>query len=409
MNSLTLLQVAWVALRVNLLRSILTMLGIIIGVAAVIIMLALGAGARYDVDQQIKSLGGNVFVVFARGRFMGGAREASGSSQGLTEMDAQAIEQQIPEVNVAAPTLRASGQLIYGNLNWAPEIHGVDNKIYTAQSWELAEGRSFSDTELASAGRVAVIGQTVKRELFGAADALGQTVRVNKMPVTVIGVLKGKGQNTQGNDQDDLIFMPLDTVRKRIAGMTLSSPKAVRSIIVQVTDERDMSIVEQQLDSLLRQRLRITDNQSGFSIRNLAEMVETRSQTMQIFNGLLAAVASVSLLVGGIGIMNIMLVSVTERTREIGLRMAVGAEPRIILKQFLVEAVLLCAMGGLIGLTLAVAVSLGLEHFAGFTAIIQPQVVVMSLGFSCLIGVFFGYYPATKAARMQPIEALRFE
>lgn len=409
MNSLTLLQVAWVALRVNLLRSILTMLGIIIGVAAVIIMLALGAGARYDVDQQIKSLGGNVFVVFARGRFMGGAREASGSSQGLTEMDAQAIEQQIPEVNVAAPTLRASGQLIYGNLNWAPEIHGVDNKIYTAQSWELAEGRSFSDTELASAGRVAVIGQTVKRELFGAADALGQTVRVNKMPVTVIGVLKGKGQNTQGNDQDDLIFMPLDTVRKRIAGMTLSSPKAVRSIIVQVTDERDMSIVEQQLDSLLRQRLRISDNQSGFSIRNLAEMVETRSQTMQIFNGLLAAVASVSLLVGGIGIMNIMLVSVTERTREIGLRMAVGAEPRVILKQFLVEAVLLCAMGGLIGLTLAVAVSLGLEHFAGFTAIIQPQVVVMSLGFSCLIGVFFGYYPATKAARMQPIEALRFE
>lgn len=409
MNSLTLLQVAWVALRVNLLRSILTMLGIIIGVAAVIIMLALGAGARYDVDQQIKSLGGNVFVVFARGRFMGGAREASGSSQGLTEMDAQAIEQQIPEVNVAAPTLRASGQLIYGNLNWAPEIHGVDNKIYTDQSWELAEGRSFSDTELASAGRVAVIGQTVKRELFGAADALGQTVRVNKMPVTVIGVLKGKGQNTQGNDQDDLIFMPLDTVRKRIAGMTLSSPKAVRSIIVQVTDERDMSIVEQQLDSLLRQRLRISDNQSGFSIRNLAEMVETRSQTMQIFNGLLAAVASVSLLVGGIGIMNIMLVSVTERTREIGLRMAVGAEPRVILKQFLVEAVLLCAMGGLIGLTLAVAVSLGLEHFAGFTAIIQPQVVVMSLGFSCLIGVFFGYYPATKAARMQPIEALRFE
>jgi putative ABC transport system permease protein len=409
MNSLTLLQVAWVALRVNLLRSILTMLGIIIGVAAVIIMLALGAGARYDVDQQIKSLGGNVFVVFARGRFMGGAREASGSSQGLTEMDAQAIEQQIPEVNVAAPTLRASGQLIYGNLNWAPEIHGVDNKIYTAQSWELAEGRSFSDTELASAGRVAVIGQTVKRELFGAADALGQTVRVNKMPVTIIGVLKGKGQNTQGNDQDDLIFMPLDTVRKRIAGMTLSSPKAVRSIIVQVTDERDMAIVEQQLDSLLRQRLRISENQSGFSIRNLAEMVETRSQTMQIFNGLLAAVASVSLLVGGIGIMNIMLVSVTERTREIGLRMAVGAEPRIILKQFLVEAVLLCAMGGLIGLTLAVAVSLGLQYFAGFTAIIQPQVVVMSLGFSCLIGVFFGYYPATKAARMQPIEALRFE
>ncbi|GHG69663.1 multidrug ABC transporter substrate-binding protein [Alishewanella longhuensis] len=408
MNFLMLISVAWVALKVNLLRSILTMLGIIIGVAAVIIMLALGSGARYEVDQQIKSLGGNVFIISSRLRFMGGAQQASGG-QSLTEMDALAIESQIPQVTVAAPTVQSSGQVIYGNMNWAPSILGVDNKIYQAQSWSIAEGRTFSDSELSSAGRVAVIGQTVKHELFGASDALGQTIRINKIPVTIIGVLNGKGQNTQGNDQDDLVFMPIDTVRKRISGITLSSPKAVRSIIVQVADERDMGLVEQEMDALLRQRLRTTANDQPFRIRNLSEMVETRAQTMQIFNGLLAAVASVSLLVGGIGIMNIMLVSVTERTREIGLRMAVGAKPADIMRQFLIEAVLLCALGGALGLSLAVAVTWSVEHFLRYTAIIQPEVVLMSIGFSALIGVFFGYYPAKKAAQLQPIEALRYE
>lgn len=409
MNSLMLVKVAWVALKVNLMRSILTMLGIIIGVSAVIIMLALGSGARYDVDQQIQSLGGNVFMVSSTPRFSGGARQASGTTQGLTEAEATAIENDIPEVNVAAPTVQSNAQIVYGNTNWAPSVMGVDNRIYAAQNWSVVEGRTFTDSELNSAARVTVIGQTVKRELFGESDALGQTIRVNKNPVTVIGVLNGKGQNTQGNDQDDIIFMPLDTVRKRISGMTMSNPKSVRSIIVQVTRAEDMAYVEQELSSLLSQRLKTTGTEAPFRIRNLSEMVETRAQTLQIFNGLLAAVASVSLLVGGIGIMNIMLVSVTERTREIGLRMAVGAEPKDILKQFLIEAVLLCGLGGMIGLILALAVTRGLEYFMGFTAIIEAQVVLMSLGFSALIGVFFGYYPATKAAKLQPIDALRYE
>lgn len=408
MNFVMLIQVAWVALKVNLLRSILTMLGIIIGVAAVIIMLALGSGARYEVDQQIKNLGGNVFIVFSRFRFSGGAQQG-GNAQSLTEMDALAIESQIPQVTVAAPTVQSSGQVIYGNLNWAPTILGVDNRIYQAQSWSITEGRTFSESELSSAGRVAVIGQTVKRELFGASEPIGQTIRINKVPVTVIGVLNGKGQNTQGNDQDDIVFMPIDTVRKRISGVTLSSPKAVRSIIVQVENERDMALVEQELDALLRQRLRTTANDTPYRIRNLSEMVETRAQTMQIFNGLLAAVASVSLLVGGIGIMNIMLVSVTERTREIGLRMAVGAKPTDILRQFLIEAVLLCGLGGIVGLSLALGTTWAVEHFLGYTAIIEPEVVVMSIGFSALIGIFFGYYPARKASKLQPIEALRYE
>lgn len=409
MKWLLLFKVAWVALQVNLMRSILTMLGIIIGVAAVIIMLALGAGAQYEVDQQIKSLGGNVFIVFARGRATSGARGAAGSVQTLTEMDAEAIEQQIPQVTVAAPTMWASAQVIYGNLNWAPSIQGVDNRIFSAQNWQLNQGREFSAAELSSSGRVAIIGATVQRELFGASDPIGQTIRVDRVPVTIIGVLDAKGQNTQGNDQDDLIFMPLDTVRKRISGRTLASPRAVRSIIVQVADERDMALVEQELESLLRQRLRTTGTDDPFRIRNLSEMVETRARTMQIFNGLLAAVASVSLLVGGIGIMNIMLVSVTERTREIGLRMAVGAEPADIMKQFLIEAMLMCSLGGMLGLSIALLVTKGLEKFAGFTAIIQPEVVLLSIGFSALIGIFFGYYPARKASRLQPIDALRHE
>ncbi|MBC3765196.1 ABC transporter permease [Neptunicella marina] len=409
MKLLILFRTAITALRVNILRSFLTMLGIIIGVSAVIIMVAMGAGAQQQVDNQIKSLGGNVFFVMGSFRSSGGARTAQVVR--INEDDAGLIERQVPGVEAAAPYLSSNGQVIYGNLNWSTGINGIDNRSFQVRDWEIADGREFTQQEIQSGAKVAIIGERVHKELFGISNPIGQTMRVKNFNVTVVGVLAEKGQDARGEDQDDVIFLPIKTVRNKITGVDSTNPKSVRFIQVSAYDGEDMDYIEEQMRELLRQRMRVPANADDpFRIRNVSEMIATRAETMQVFNTLLAWVASVSLVVGGIGIMNIMLVSVTERTREIGLRMAVGATPIDILRQFLIESIVLCGAGGGIGVLIAyLFVFLGNNYGIGAGGVIDTQVVFLSLGFSALIGVFFGYYPALKASQLEPIDALRYE
>ena len=405
------LQTAFTALRVNLMRSILTMLGIIIGVSAVIIMVALGAGAQREVDAQIEALGGNIFVLMGSWRRMSGANTAAGSVQSLTLAHAEMLENELPSVQTVAPEQNANAQLVVGNLNWSTSAVGTDNRYLEARAWEIDTGREFTSQEIAGGGKVAIIGSTIRDELFGGGDPVGETIRVNKFNVTVIGTLKAKGQDMRGQDQDDLVLMPLKTVRTRLTGTNNWNPNGVQRLFVKVYDDENTDYAEEDIATLMRDAMRVpaSAEDDPFQLRNVSEMMETRAATQAIFNSLLAGVASVSLLVGGIGIMNIMLVSVTERTREIGLRMAVGASPKNILNQFLVEAMTLCGLGGAIGVGLALVGALLFDRVFETPAYVQPGVAVLSLGFSALIGVFFGYYPALKASRLQPIDALRYE
>ena len=410
MNLLATLRVALNALRVNLLRSVLTMLGIIIGVAAVITMLAVGSGAEARIKEQIKSLGSNLMIITAGARTANGARMGTGITPDLTEDDAAAIAREVPEVEAVAPTYRGSAQVVFGNANWATQVFGITPDYFTVRNWTLESGRMFEPAEMSGAGKVAMIGQTVARELFGDVDPMDQTIRIKNVPVTIIGVLGRKGQNMTGNDQDDVIMVPLATARNRIVGVETGKPRQVGMIQVKVFDGESMSESEEKIRALLRQRLRTAEGQPDpITVRNLTEMLAAQEESSKVMSMLLAAVASVSLLVGGIGIMNIMLVSVTERTREIGLRMAVGARGADILTQFLVEAVTLSLVGGLIGVALGVGGSWMIAEFAGWQTQLSSASIALAVSFSAAIGIFFGFYPARKAARLLPIQALRYE
>jgi len=410
MNLTGLFRIALRALAINKLRSALTMLGIVIGVGAVIVMIAVGAGAQKRVEEQIRALGSNLLLVMSGARTQGGVRLALGSGQTLSEDDAIAINREIPEA-LAAPALRGGAQVVWGNTNWSTQIYGTTPEYLLVREWALAAGRSFEPSETAGAGKVCLIGSTVARELFGATDPVGQVVRIKRVPFTVIGVLETKGQSLMGTDQDDLIIMPISTARGRVLGSaTQAKQRAVGTIWVKAADGYDTKLVEEQVRALLRQRHRLQPgSDDDFSLRNLQEVMSAQEASSRVLALLLAAVASVSLLVGGIGIMNIMLVSVTERTREIGLRMAVGARTRDILGQFLVEAVTLSLIGGLIGVALGTGASLAIGSFLGWRVLLSPEAIGLAVAFAFVIGVFFGFYPARKAARLNPVEALRFE
>ena len=403
-------HLALLALAANKARTALTMLGVIIGVAAVVTMMAVGAGAQSRVEGQIRSLGSNLIIVLSGSITTGGVRLGAGSQLTVSEDDARAMEREIDSIQVAAPTVRGGVQVIAGNANWSTALVGVTPGFLEARDWETAVGRPLTQDDVDGATKVVLLGQTVASNLFGGADPIGQVVRVKKVPLTVVGVLARKGQSTQGQDQDDTILVPLSTAKKKVLGTSQANARAVNAILVKIREPGAMKGAEQNIRTLLRQRHHLQPGQDDdFTLRNLSEILESQEASSRVLSLLLAAIASVSLVVGGIGIMNIMLVSVTERTREIGLRRAVGARRRDILTQFLIEAVTVSLAGGLIGIAVGVAGAWGIGYFAGWLAPIQARAVVPAFLFAGAVGVFFGFYPARKASRLNPIDALRYE
>lgn len=402
------LLIALRALRVNKMRSLLTMLGIIIGIAAVIAMVAIGAGARKMISDQIASMGSNLILVIPGSTTSGGLRSGQGSTPTLTYDDAKAIKAECPSVAEAAPTVRGSAQIVYGNQNWSTIVMGITPEMLDIREWALADGRNLSTSDVDGATKNCLIGQTVAGNLFGSSDPIGKVIRIKRIPFTVIGLLEKKGQSPQGTDQDDVVFIPLRTAQRKILGGQF--PNTVGAIMIQAKSAAELKKAEEEVTALLDQRHRISPaKERDYSIRNLSEILAVSEQSSKVMSILLGAVASISLLVGGIGIMNIMLVSVTERTREIGIRMAIGAKQRDILLQFLTEAVLLTTCGGILGMGAGVAGAVAVSKVMGWPTFISTEAILISFLFSAAVGIFFGFYPARKAASMNPIEALRYE
>jgi putative ABC transport system permease protein len=406
MNLLAIIRIAMRALARNKLRSSLTMLGIIIGVGAVIAMVSVGQGAQQQAQQQIAALGSNMLFVGAGTVNRGGMHMGWGATKSLVYEDMKAIQRECQAVQAAAPGSSTSTQVVFGNDNWATTITGTEPQYFDIRSWPLAEGASFTRTDVESAANVAVIGETVRKNLFGATDPVGQTIRINNLPFRVTGVLTSKGTAAaMGNDQDDTVLVPITTLQKKITGQDW-----LRWIMVSAVSRQGSYAAQQQITALLRDRHRIRPGQDDdFFVRNLADMAELADQQSRLFTILLASIASISLLVGGIGIMNIMLVSVTERTREIGVRMAIGATETDVQQQFLTEAVVLSLLGGAIGIALGLTASYLITQTLGWPVLVSVAAIVIAVIFSMAVGVFFGFYPARKAARLDPIEALRYE
>ena len=409
MRTADLISSAGRALRSNPLRSALTALGVIIGVASVVAMVALGSGAQAQVERSIASLGSNLLIVVPGAQQAGGVRMAQGGGgrDTLTLDDAEAISR-LEGVLAVAPSQRSGAQLIANGLNWNTRIEGVTPSYLLARDWEVSQGRFFDDSEERQARRVVVLGATVARELFPNVDPIGQNMRINGGTFEVIGVLASKGQSGFGMDQDDIVLAPLTTVKRRISGRQRRAD-TVSQISVKAVGESELSRLQEDVENLLRERHRIRDGEDDFTVQNLSSITETAAQTTQVFTYLLGGISAVSLLVGGIGIMNIMLVSVTERTREIGLRKALGARQSDILHQFSLEAVTLSLAGGMIGLALGVAGAWAMTSLFNLPLVISLQNALMAIAFSGLVGVLFGAYPAWRAAKLDPIEALRRE
>jgi putative ABC transport system permease protein len=402
------IRVAFRALRVNLMRSALTMLGIIIGVAAVITMLAVGMGTREQLSEQIASIGSNLIIILPGTITTSGAKMGSGSNWTLTMDDAEAIEKECSSVAAASPVQTGSAQVVYGNMNWATSIIGSTPSMLDIREWELQSGRAFTDQDVKTANKVALVGLTVAENLFGDADPVGQTVRIKNVPFTIVGLLVAKGQSPNGQDQDDTMYVPITTAQKKLFGSPF--PGSVRTIMVKARGSRELLSAEEQINALLKQRHHIGPKQENdFSVRNLTQILEAQEAQSEAMAILLGAIASISLLVGGIGIMNIMLVSVTERTREIGIRMAVGAKTRDIRLQFMIEALTLSLLGGSVGIIIGIVSAQMVTLFTGKPTIISLLSIFLAFGFSGLVGIFFGFYPAYKASLLNPIDALRYE
>jgi len=406
MGPLTILRLALRALGRNRVRSFLTMLGVIIGVAAVIAMVSLGAGAQQQVQNEIASMGANILYVWPGSAKTRGMHTGAGSVQTLTAEDADAIQRECPAVKWVSPMVGTSVQVVFGNQNWGTRIDGANERFPEIRNWSIESGEFFTDTDVRTAARVAVLGHTVADNLFQGTPAEGQTIRVRNLPFRVAGVLSRKGQNQWGRDQDDTIIVPFTTVQRKLT----SSPLWVNQIMISAMSARASYTAEQEISDLLRQRHKILPGRDDdFFVRNLSEMAEAAAATQQTMGLLLGSIAGVSLMVGGIGIMNIMLVSVAERTREIGIRMAVGARSRHVRLQFLSEALVLSTLGGMIGIGLGIGISWTMASGLGWPTLISSPAILISVLFSAAVGIFFGYYPASKAASLDPIEALRYE